>query len=365
MEMYSVIVLFVPISFAFKFVCNANICWLSHYNPNKDGTFMFKYVQENMSLNIQDLDSSEISYVLLDRIPGTELVVAHSPDVKRLHISRNNRMISLTIMETGIISVECDLNENLRELIITSSPLATISASIINLKNLENLTIQSCLIRQLDLGVFCDLKSLNFLSLSKNKIQSIVSRVKSSPCRLTMTIIILRGNEIRVLNLELFNRCYKLKRLEFQSNQIELVTGRFANKAIESIDLNKNRINQLNLCQWDTPSLEELKLDMNSLLAVPACVDKIKSLEIINMSYNNLTHINYSWLESLKNLKILDIHMNNIDSVTLDSFPKNLGNTGLTGSASKSEDYSNVAGSKLCVKLESNVCSCLNASELA
>ncbi|XP_050094646.1 chaoptin-like, partial [Anopheles aquasalis] len=343
---YSVAMLLLSVSFAFEFDCTKGSCWLSHYNPRKDGTFMFKYVPQNMYITIRELESSAIDYELLDRFPGTELMIAQSPDVKRLQISRNSRLTNLEIMETGIVSIECDLNENLRDLKILSSSLETISRSISNLKNLENLTIQSCPLRELDLGVFCGLKFLKCLYFANSNINSIVSRVKNASCRLAITSIILRANVIRVLNLELFNRCDKLKKMEFKKNKIELVAGRFANGGIRNIDLTWNLISQLNLCQWETPSLVELTLNMNFLSALPACIDKIKSLETIDVSFNNVTHFNSSWLEPMENLIKFDLSYNKIASAIFHSFPKKLKNLKLTESGLKLVDLPNTLVSK-------------------
>ncbi|XP_050094634.1 phospholipase A2 inhibitor beta-like [Anopheles aquasalis] len=195
-----------------------------------------------------------------------------------------------------------------------------------------------------------------------NKIKSIISRAKSASCRLAMSQVNVANNFIQVLNLELFNRCDNLNNLELYTNKIELVTGSFVNNAIKSINLCMNRIKQMNLCQWETPSLVELNLNANFLAAMPTCIDKIKSLETVRMSNNNLTHLDSSWLEGLDNLKFFGLSRNNLASVTLPSFPKQLEYLDLAGNGLNVVNLLYVVDSKVCVRLEVDVCSSFNVS---
>ncbi|XP_035777851.1 leucine-rich repeat-containing protein 40-like isoform X2 [Anopheles albimanus] len=313
-----------------------------------------------MSLMIVNLQSSKVGHELFDSFTKTELTITDSPDVKRVLISRYSRISDLRFMLLGITSIEGELNENLRRLQIIGSPLETLSPSIGNLKNLEILTIMRCLLSEVDLGMFCNLRYLNMLILPRNKIHTIVSRIKSTPCKLAMTSINLQKNVIKILNLELFNRCNNLERLDLSFNQIELVVGRFVNQAIANIYFNENRIKQMNLCQWETPSLLQLYLNANLLSALPACIDKIKSLETINMPFNNLTHFESIWLEPLENLIDFDLSSNRIVSLFLHGFPKQLSSLDLGGNDLKSVDFSYDPNSKTCVKLETYACMPLN-----
>ncbi|XP_035777332.1 carboxypeptidase N subunit 2-like [Anopheles albimanus] len=322
---------------------------------------MFKYVPQNMSVVINNLQSSEVGYALLDYYPRAKLTIKESPDVRRLHVSRNSKLTELSMDRTRVSSIKSELNKNLRSLAIIDSLMKSISPSIVNVIHLEILIIDDGLLRELDLGVFCGLHRLNVLSLRTNKIKYIVFRAKSALCRLAMYQVNLANNFIKVLNLELFNRCDSLYNLELYTNEIELVTGRFVNDVIKHINLCFNRIKQMNLCQWETPLLVELNLNANLLSAMPTCIDKIKSLETIRMSYNNLTHLDSSWLEPLENLKFFGLGQNNLAAVTLPIFPNQLEILNLIGNGLKVDDLL-IADSKVCIQLEFDTCIPYNVS---
>ncbi|XP_050085087.1 relaxin receptor 1-like [Anopheles aquasalis] len=337
-----------------QFRCGGKVCMLRHYRPSKDGTFVFRHTVKDYQIIIEDIQEEILPKPILDAINETHLTIRESPAVKQLSISSNCTIVHMFVKNTSLRSLNIDVNEHIVYLSITYSMLVAIPRTIGNLKALATLTITHSLLRQLDLGLFCNTVTLNDLSILDNKIKSVINSSKSS-CLTMMKGIYMNRNEVQILNMDEFNSFPKLEFLSFTSNRIELVTGRVNSTSLEVLGLCSNRINQIDLCQWYAPSLRSLLISNNALNELPYCLATMLNIDKIVLNRNRITHFQFYWIAPLEYLRVIDLSFNYLTSISFnDRFPKQLNWINLKSNLLTSLDLSYVPVPGLSINVENN-----------
>lgn len=215
------------------------------------------------------------------------------------------------ILACNKISLLSDKISNLVSLTtldLHDNQLETIPDAISNLENLTKLNISHNRLKIIPPGVF-DLKELRTLSMSNNELESVGEHISE----LNMLISLdLSNNNITTLhsNIGYLTQVQSLllskNKLESLPNEIDFM------QALQTLDLTSNKMKLVTL--KDLGHLELLYLRYNQLTTLPNLVNCI-SLKELQMGNNFLTTISSQDLDSIKNVKILELRENKIASL--------------------------------------------------
>ncbi|XP_044763632.1 protein artichoke-like [Coccinella septempunctata] len=150
--------------------------------------------------------------------------------------------------------------------------------------------------------------------------------------------------QLRVLDDDSFSslrylKYLKLSEVDFANSDMLSGDGRFT-KNIESLDLSKNGLTNLDFFKTESKKLKKLNLDRNTLQTVPNDLKVFDNLEELSMSNNKIRNIslvyslidveyldlshnyirNASGLEYFPNLEVLNLTNNNIDELRVEYF---------------------------------------------
>uniref|UniRef100_A0A182XWN4 Uncharacterized protein n=1 Tax=Anopheles stephensi TaxID=30069 RepID=A0A182XWN4_ANOST len=242
-------------------------------------------------------------------------------------------------------------------LVAVPSNIAHISPSISNLKASRNIAVTNCWLESLDLGAFCDMPKLNMLNFCENRIRYIQNSANSN-CSLynSLETLTLSRNFLRSLNMELFNPFRSLMYLTLKENRIEAVFGQFETDTDFNLFLTNNNIKVFDVCEWNVPRMLWLELQHNNLSTVPNCLEHLKSVQSIALSYNQLANVSiesFAKMESLSKL-ILSSNSMTLISFNTDQYPANLRTVWITNNNLTELDLSLVAVSSLEVNAQDN-----------
>ncbi|KFB53842.1 AGAP005668-PA-like protein [Anopheles sinensis] len=223
--------------------------------------------------------------------------------------------------------MEFEENDKLTVLEIINSSLTSVTPTIGLLKNLSKLEIVQSYIHLLNLGIFCGLAKLSTIDLYRNRITSISSDSTRS-CFFNMTDTNFSNNLIDSVDLGLFRESNSIAG---KDNQITLLSGNLISDYLDYIDLSLNKLQMLNICEWDTPNLNELNLSGNLLSTVPQCLENLKNLRELRLTSNRITSVNIESFATMWNLQQLHLADNNMTAIALNStrFPPKIYALGL------------------------------------
>lgn len=199
-----------------------------------------------------------------------------------------------------------------------------------NLSNIKRLDISSNSITELHPNFFCDFHKLNFLNLSSNQIYNLTHfqftsdrlwPVSIKNCVLSMSYLILTGNQLNFLPFSFFANFVNLKVLRLNKNSISFIENFvFSNlNQLDMLDLSENKIQNIQPELFDNlKNLRTLNLEKNSMkILPPEMLSSLKKLELLNLSSNFLSSnwINFRTFRNLINLRLLDMSYNKITSL--------------------------------------------------
>ena len=161
-------------------------------------------------------------------------------------------------------------------------------------------------------NTFTRLIQLEILNLSFNHFQSI-DKIKNLP---NLKIISMNSNPLKTFPV-LLNTCFNLEEISFsniQLNQMNDITFDLFNQftKLKKLDLSNNNLenNFLSSCTQQFDHLEELYLQHNQFSSIFSLISNIKSLYLLDLSYNSLTNLPECFNS---NLKILHLSYNSIE----------------------------------------------------
>ncbi|XP_011498579.1 PREDICTED: leucine-rich repeat-containing protein 40-like [Ceratosolen solmsi marchali] len=174
----------------------------------------------------------------------------------------------------------------LRKLNLSTNKLRILPSKFFNLAELRCLDLKNNLIEELspDIG---NLVMLEYLNLSSNKLTSLPTGL---------------GYLVRLITLELNHNRLK-----------ELPPDVMSMRALKKLDVSNNRLEIIHPL-GELRRIERLDFHMNNLSSFPD-VSGCTSLQEIYLSHNSITEINVNYLESLGQLKILNLNNNEIDAI--------------------------------------------------
>lgn len=241
-----------------------------------------------------------------------------------------------------------------------------------NMPQIEKLDLSWNNIWQIQHPLFCSLSNLVTLNISWNLLKDItelgfqdVGEEKVSEkhprrqlestsvrpsCFLDVQSLDISNNQISVLPINGFSSLKRLRVLNLSNNVISMVADEALHglRSLESLDLSGNKIVALSPAMFRdaTKSLKELRLQNNSISALPGLVTNMNQLVtldlsrnvltsmwlnvetfsglirlvLLNLSYNRISRLDPAIFKDLYTLQILNLQFNEIATISADTF---------------------------------------------
>ncbi|KAL3885051.1 hypothetical protein ACJMK2_025149 [Sinanodonta woodiana] len=257
----------------------------------------------------------------------------------------------------------------LRNLLLTSFPSNAFSCGTRG-TNISVLDLSQCKISDMEDGSLLSLNELTLLNLSRNMLTNItksqfqgaenlrkldlsynqLEHIFEDFCEIfpRIILVLLQGNRFKAFDFMQISNCQYITEIDLSSNQlltvsngvallrnlrilnlasnnlVNITLGSFANSSIEILNLSMNTIDYL---RQDTlqgmVKLKYLNLSYNSLDVHDNFHDvfsRARSLESLDLSFNNLTNLAAESFVFLQNLTRLNISYNQISNISEPSF---------------------------------------------
>lgn len=326
---------------AYLCMCSPNSCVLIH--PNTDffehaETFCSTFRTEAHDISIIKLMDTKLSSNAFSKFPNMtalEIFQGQLESISADSFSGAEKLLKLLIRGNNLTQLE-DYSfkgaDNLRDLMISSNPLNKISGNAFaNLKNLEILILAHGEITALPKNLFQNNRMLKMISLSSNKIATIdeevfkglddLAKLELGDNQLTAFdfkflkagVVVVNNNSLQ--HLVINDHCTSMYA---SNNQIETITvssGANVNKLV----LLHNRIRDISnitkLANLTSLTLGSNILEPNTVFSPLTALEEL----MLQSTYINLT---YETFANLTNLKILDLSYNNLTEVDFKIFSK-------------------------------------------
>ncbi|XP_031825889.2 toll-like receptor Tollo [Nomia melanderi] len=196
--------------------------------------------------------------------------------------------------------------------------------SLRGLSNLQHLDLADNNLWTLPSELFCPVRGLASLNLTRNKLQDIVSLEFSDtaePCTPVLEMLDLSSNDLTALPDRTLSNLRSLTVLKLQENVIAAVGDHALAglTALRSLNVSSNRLVALPPELFSkTKELRELILSNNSLAVLaPGLLDNLDELQYLDLSSNELTNrwVNRDTFSRLVRLVILDLSFNRLTRI--------------------------------------------------
>lgn len=341
-----------------KIQCTQTDCVIGEYSSNAD-SFVYRYFPSSIrEVTYEKLLIENVDATFLSEVASVvhHVKVEHSNRLKRMKVP-NAVLHSLLILSTRLHFISLVENQSLTDLTISSAKLTRVPPTIKNVLALRNVTFMICKIRTVDLADFCDHSLLVKLDLNSNHIRYVVNTV-TRHCSLydSLKSLLLYSNLLTTINLNMFSAFPQLSYLTLRNNKIKTLTHTFRHSALENINLGINGLEKANLCDWSVPNLSRLSFRRNQLKKLPSCITIFTNLTVLSVAGNGLANFSIESLVGLDKLQELELEMNSLTSAVLtsDHFPKDLQTIDLSMNNLTEIDLSYIPVHSLRVILQSN-----------
>lgn len=267
-----------------------------------DSFFLESYLSSDHFGQLPLLEDLRLKYCKIRNLPAAAFAGLNS--LKHLELqSHNGDWTSAVIMEVHADSFQ--KLSNLQSLNLAFNNLWTLPKdSLCDLVNLKKLNLShNHILDMLDLGVEnCEFPEVKTLDLSHNYLTTFRKNDLRSPAHLAA--LYLNSNRLGILADDAFHLMTHLKELNLADNQLAaLPPTLFTTSAMNS--------------------LESLHLQNNSLtLLTPQLFSGLKNLLMLNLSHNALDslYFNEDTFKGLLKLKVLDLSRNRLTNIGQDTF---------------------------------------------
>jgi Leucine-rich repeat (LRR) protein len=216
---------------------------------------------------------------------------------------------------------------NLKYLYLYSNNLKVLkSFTFGNLVNLNTLELRDNDIDTIEEDAFIGLNKLKKLYLSSNKIKHVTVETFKHLTNNIQTLL-LDQNEISDIEPYSFSKMTNLGELYFQTNQLTSIrNGTFFNLTnCFNLQLSKNELNKLDLYTFDgMTNLKELRIYTNSIESIHSdAFASLRNLETFEINSNELSDLPKSLLKNIEKLKTLILDGNKFKLFSMD-LPRSL-----------------------------------------
>lgn len=265
-------------------------------------------------------------------------------------------VMNFAIYDCGLIEITLESFKSAKKLIflvITENQIKTLNSKIFNdCENLVVLDLSKNLIENISSDVFKSIGTLESLNLSENRIKTMEKIIFSNLKRLFLSdnqIETFNGNNLNLSEVKLNDNLItslkideSLKTLHAENNQISniivdennhLSDIRLRNNSLTDLrniskltkliflDLSDNKIEvQMNF--KNLPKLERLLLQNTNIFYTPEIFTELSVLEFLDISRNNRTIDDLSFLKPLQSLEGLDVQQGAIVNYNFDEIIK-------------------------------------------
>ncbi|CRK99841.1 CLUMA_CG013144, isoform A [Clunio marinus] len=195
-------------------------------------------------------------------------------------------------------------------------------SNFIGLPKLQMLDLSGNQIEILQDDVFKDLTSLELLQLSYNKIENINERNFNGLGNLEL--LELGHNQLQILNNDTFRQLSSLYHLRLTKNSIKHIEENSFNGLgkLTTLHLDHNQLDKLDFDIFaPLSSLQYLNLVQNNIKHIDGNVSqKLEKLEELNLNYNQLDKLDNEVFAPLSSLTQLDLMHNNLKEIDKSAF---------------------------------------------
>nr|XP_049700791.1 protein artichoke-like isoform X1 [Helicoverpa armigera] len=228
----------------------------------------------------------------------------------RLNLSNNQIE---TIEPNNFIGVD-----NMYSLDLSCNRLTNLSINSTFLNNLKALYINDNFLTNIS-GLFKNKSKLLYLDVSNNKI----TNLSTVGANIFPNITVLRAsnNKMKTFNNENTNTLTTLIDLRLASNDISDINLSYY-KELMAVDLSNNNLTHLNMSLFkNNEFLQSLDVSRNNISDLPpGTFQFMKNLKVLNMSSNFLSRLRFGSLKGLHKTEVLDLSKNNIAVLDVDVF---------------------------------------------
>ena len=213
-------------------------------------------------------------------------------------------------------------------------PLAEVPGDLFRgCANLRNVTIQSAYIAQLPPGLFADTPLLELIDLAGNRLTSITAGTLSGLANLKSLRLL--ANQITAIDSNAFNGLIGLEILQLHQNLLRKISSDLFRdlSQLETLHLHQNQIQTIDPTALATNGkLRNLDLAFNNITLYEGhnngrflSGQAFQYLEMLNLTHNNISHLEESLVINFLNLRVLNLSHNSFAAInTLDlAFVKN------------------------------------------
>lgn len=313
---------------------NLKLLDLSHNNIESLSPAIFSNLGKLLELNLANNGMTFIADRALEGLLSLSVInlsenrlnslppelFSEAKNVKEINLSNN----SLNVLAPGIFN---DLHQ-LVSLDLSHNQLASEWINGLTFQGLDNLVILDLShnhINKLDSGTFKGVKNLQALRLQENRISSLPDNMFLEMSKLTT--LTLSNNLLRKIDATTFSGLTSLAILSLDYNQIAEIHDeafRNVNSSLQDLHLNGNKLLRVPAALVSVPHLKTLDLGENHISVIEnmsfTAMTELFGLRLIE---NNIEHVTRETFRKLVSLQILNLSRNKIRSVEADAFENN------------------------------------------
>lgn len=131
----------------------------------------------------------------------------------------------------------------------------------------------------------------------------------------TSSHIIIESSEILHFSAHLFDALAETAFLTLKSSLIPTVT--FRSDELHSLRIDNTGLREFTVTPHENRNLNTLIISGNPLATIPPTIRHLTGLSILDLSNNQLTHVNLNWFQTMDNLLVLDLSANRISQIDI------------------------------------------------
>uniref|UniRef100_A0A1Y9HAN0 Leucine rich immune protein (Short) n=1 Tax=Anopheles farauti TaxID=69004 RepID=A0A1Y9HAN0_9DIPT len=127
--------------------------------------------------------------------------------------------------------------------------------------------------------------------------------------------IIIESSEILHFSAHLFDALAETAFLTLKSSLIPSVT--FRSDELHSLRIDNTGLREFTVTPHENRNLNTLIISGNPLSSIPPSIRHLTGLSILDLSNNQLAHVNLNWFQTMANLLVLDLSANRITRIDI------------------------------------------------
>ncbi|XP_075162124.1 artichoke [Haematobia irritans] len=282
----------------------------------------FKWVDSFLLAGLPSLRRLDLSENGLSKLDPTTYI--HNPMLETLNISINeleiihpatfrnlDRLFEVDVSYNQLLEMIPGLPKIVERISVRGNRIAHLPASkSLNLPNLRMLDMSMNRLEHLPKYAFQGLPQLRVLSLANNHLRSLDDTVFIGSFHLEL--LHMQENQLMAIDERALLPLAELRNLNLNANKLSSITDNlFSNNTkLEQLDLSRNGIKSISALAFDAQkSLEYIDLSANALTDMSISLANLMSLKDVDLSYNQITHINSEVVSAWR--QVVEIRLSN------------------------------------------------------